>query len=76
MEHVFQWITGNGPAPNIEPRFARIEIVETIAVVHLKSNAGQASFGWGGNARASDVFTLPQVEREEDHDKLFHWHDQ
>jgi hypothetical protein len=25
-----------GPAPNIEPRFARIEIIETIAVVHLE----------------------------------------
>ena len=29
VEHVFQWITENGPAPNINPRFARIEIIET-----------------------------------------------
>lgn len=36
VEHVFQWVTANGPAPNINPRFARIEIIETIAVVHLE----------------------------------------
>ena len=36
VEHVFQWITANGPAPNINPRFARIEIIESIAVVHLE----------------------------------------
>ncbi|MGH9496339.1 MAG: nuclear transport factor 2 family protein, partial [Candidatus Sulfotelmatobacter sp.] len=36
IEHVFQWINQNGPAPNISPRFARIEIIETIAVVHLE----------------------------------------
>src|SRR5579863_9822370 len=36
VRHVFEWINQNGPAPNIEPRFARIEIIETIAVVHLE----------------------------------------
>ena len=36
VEHVFKWVTENGPAPNINPRFARIEIIESIAVVHLE----------------------------------------
>jgi hypothetical protein len=36
VEHVFEWIIANGPAPSIEPRFARIEIIETIALVHLE----------------------------------------
>jgi hypothetical protein len=36
IEHVFQWITAKGPAPQIQARFARIEIIETIAVVHLE----------------------------------------
>jgi hypothetical protein len=36
VEHVFQWITANVPAPQINPRFARIEIIESIAVVHLE----------------------------------------
>jgi hypothetical protein len=36
VEHVFDWINQNGPAPDISPRFARIEIIESIAVVHLE----------------------------------------
>jgi len=74
IEHVFEWITANGPAPNLEPRVARIEIIETIALVHLEVR------GWSGklagvNSRASDVFTL--LKRNGvwmiTH-KLFHWH--
>ena len=30
VEHVFEWVTKNGPAPNINPRFARIEIIESV----------------------------------------------
>src|SRR5437899_774121 len=37
-----RWINENGPAPKIEPRFARIEIFETIAIVHLEVQ------GWSG----------------------------
>jgi hypothetical protein len=75
VEHVFQWIDANGPAPNIKPQFARIEIIETIAVVHLEVQ------GWSGklagtNARASDVFTLLKCDGEwKITHKLFHWHD-
>ncbi len=46
VEHVFKWITENGPAPNISPRFARIEIIESIAVVHLEVER------WSGSWRA------------------------
>ena len=74
VEHVFEWIAANGPAPNIEPRFARIEIIETIALVHLEVR------GWSGklagvNSRASDVFTLLKLNGEwKITHKLFHWH--
>jgi hypothetical protein len=74
IEHVFQWIAANGPAPDIRPRFARIEIIETIAIVHLEVH------GWtgklvGATARASDVFTLLHVDGEwKITHKLFHWH--
>ena len=74
VEHVFAWIDANGPAPRIERRFARIEIIETIAIVHLEVQ------GWSGklagvNARASDVFTLLKCEGEwKITHKLFHWH--
>jgi hypothetical protein len=74
IEHVFQWISANGPAQSIHPRFARIEIIDTIAVVHLEVH------GWTGKlvgaaARASDVFTLLKCDGEwKITHKLFHWH--
>ena len=74
IEHVFEWIAANGPAPNIEARFARIEIIETIALVHLEVQ------GWSGKLvgasnRASDVFSLLNVNGEwRITHKLFHWH--
>jgi hypothetical protein len=75
IDHVFEWITANGPAPDIEPRFARIEVIGTIALVHLEV------LGWSGklvgaNQRASDVFSLLKIGGcwKITH-KLFHWHD-
>jgi hypothetical protein len=74
VEHVFEWITANGPAPNIEPRFARIEIIETIAVVHLEVQRWSGKIV-GSNSRASDVFTLLKLNGEwKITHKLFHWH--
>jgi Putative lumazine-binding len=76
VEHVFKWITGNGPAPNIIPRFARIEIIESIAIVHLEVERWSGKLA-GANARASDVFTLLKWNGEwKITHKLFHWHDQ
>ena len=76
IEHVFRWITENGPAPNINPRFARIEIIESIAVVHLEVQRWSGKLA-GANARASDVFTLLKCNGEwKITHKLFHWHDQ
>jgi len=76
VEHVFQWVTANGPAPNISPRFARIEIIETIAVVHLEVRGWSGKLA-GANARASDVFTLLKCDGEwKITHKLFHWHEQ
>jgi hypothetical protein len=75
VEHVFQWITENGPAPNISPRFARIEIIESIAVVHLEVQHWSGKLA-GAEARASDVFTLLKWNGEwRITHKLFHWHD-
>jgi hypothetical protein len=75
VEHVFQWVTANGPAPNISPRFARIEIIESIAVVHLEVQHWSGKLA-GANARASDVFTLLKWNSAwKITHKLFHWHD-
>jgi hypothetical protein len=74
VEHVFEWVTANGPAPNIEPRFARIEIIETIAVVHLEVQRWSGKLA-GANSRASDVFTLLKLNGTwKITHKLFHWH--
>jgi hypothetical protein len=75
VEHVFEWVDENGPGPNICPRFARIEIIETIAVVHLEVEHWSGKLA-GANARASDVFTLLKCDGEwKITHKLFHWHD-
>jgi hypothetical protein len=75
IEHVFDWINGNGPAPNIEPRFARIEIIESIAIVHLEVQGWSGKLA-GGNCRASDVFSLLNRDGAwKITHKLFHWHD-
>jgi hypothetical protein len=76
VEHVFRWIDENGPAPNISPRFARIEIIESIAVVHLEVQHWSGRLA-GANSRASDVFTLLKWNGDwKITHKLFHWHDQ
>jgi len=75
VEHVFEWVDENGPAPNLCARFARIEIIETIAVVHLEVEHWSGKLA-GANARASDVFTLLKCDGEwKITHKLFHWHD-
>lgn len=73
VEHVFEWITANGPAPNIEPRFARIEIIETIALVHLEVDGWSGKLA-GAKGRATDVFTLLKLKGDwKITHKLFHW---
>jgi Putative lumazine-binding len=74
VEHVFEWVTVNGTAPNIEPRFARIEIIETIAVVHLEVQRWSGKLA-GANSRAADVFTLLKLNgASKITHKLFHSH--
>lgn len=63
IQHVFEWINANGPAPHIEAQFARIEIIQTIAVVHLEVKRWSGKLA-GANAHASDVFTLLKLNGE------------
>jgi hypothetical protein len=59
----------------ISPRFARIEIIESIAVVHLEVQRWSGKLA-GAQARASDVFTLLKCDGEwKITHKLIHWHD-
>jgi hypothetical protein len=75
IQHLFDWVTENGPAPNIQPRFARIEIFETIAIVHLEVQGWSGKLA-GANSRISEVFTLLKRDGEwKITQKTFHWHD-
>ena len=68
IEHLFRWISENGPAPKIEPRFARIEVLETIAIVHLEVQGWIGKAGRRSSARITEVFTLlKRDERVADH---------
>jgi hypothetical protein len=75
IEHLFDWVTTNGPAPQIKPRFARIEIFETIAIVHLEVQ-GWSGVLAGSDSRISEVFTLLKRDGAwKITQKTFHWHD-
>ena len=59
---LFDWIDKNGPAPNIEPRVASVDILESIAVVRLEV-AGWSGKLAGSGVRMSDLFTLVKTPR-------------
>jgi hypothetical protein len=75
IQHLFDWIDANGPAPNIQPRFARIEVFETIAIVHLEVQGWSGRMA-GADSRISEVFTLlKRGGAWKITQKTFHWHD-
>jgi hypothetical protein len=74
VKQLFDWIDGNGPARGIEPRFASIEIRETIAVVLLEVGKWSGKLA-GAEVRMSDVFTLIKTDAGwKISQKIFHWH--
>jgi hypothetical protein len=70
---LFNWIDNNGPSPNIRPRFVSVEILESIAAVHLEVD------GWSGRLAGptvcmSDIFTLLKTaDGWRIIQKAFHW---
>ena len=62
IQKLFELIDGNGPATDIEPCYTSIQILETIAVVHLEVK------GWSGKVvgtetrTMSDLFNLIKTE--------------
>ncbi|HKH62002.1 MAG TPA: nuclear transport factor 2 family protein [Flavitalea sp.] len=74
IQQLFDWIDGNGPAPDIEPSFASIEILETIAVVRLEVKQWSGKLA-GSGVHMSDLFNLIKTEEGwKISQKLFHWH--
>ena len=74
IEQLYSWIDANGPAPDVECRFAGVEIHESIAVVHLEAERWNVA---GSEVRFSDAFTLVKTEEGwRIAHKIFHWHRQ
>jgi len=71
VEHVFQWIDGNGPAPHIQVHFARIEVVETIAVVHLEVRNWSGKLAGGQRPCVRCLHPAEARRRMEDHPQAF-----
>ncbi|HLY41894.1 MAG TPA: nuclear transport factor 2 family protein [Terracidiphilus sp.] len=73
-QFLFDWIDKNGPAPDIEPRMVSVDILETVAVVHLEV-AGWSGALAGSGVRMSDLFTLLKTPNGwKIIQKAFHWH--
>ncbi len=73
---LFDWIDKNGAAPDIEPRFVSVDILDSVAVVRLEVTGWSGAMA-GAGARMSDLFTLlrtPEGWTIIQKQKAFHWH--
>ena len=74
IEQLYAWIDANGPAPDLECRFASVDIHESIAVVHLEAERWSVA---GSEVRFSDAFTLVKTDDGwRIAHKIFHWYGQ
>ena len=74
IQQLYDWIDGNGPAPDIEPRFTGVEIRESIAVVRLEVERWSGKLA-GSEVHMSDAFTLVKTDDGwKIAHKIFHWH--
>ena len=68
IEQLFAWNDENGPAKELEPRIASIDVVGTVATVRLELD------NWTGY-RFTDLFTLLKVDGDwKIMNKVFHLH--
>ena len=68
IQELFEWNDQNGPATELEARFASIDVVGTVATVRLELD------NWTGS-RYTDLFTLLKVDGEwKIMNKVFHLH--
>ena len=76
IQQLYDWIDGNGPAPDIEPRFTGVEILESIAVVRLEVERWSGKVA-GSDVHMSDAFTLVKTDEGwRIAHKIFHWYAQ
>jgi Putative lumazine-binding len=74
IEPLFDWVDQNGPAPDMESRFATLQILGKIAYVHLELEGLSGRLA-GTGVSMSDVFTLMLTDEGwKIVQKAFHWH--
>ena len=74
VQQLFDWIDRNGPAPDIQPRFASVDILDSIAVVRLEVENWSGKLA-GSGVHMSDLFTLLKTPAGwKIIQKAFHWH--
>lgn len=75
IQQLFDWIEQNGPAPNVQARFAAIDVIGAFAAVRLEVEGWTGALA-GDGASMSDLFTLVKVETSwQIVQKAFHWHE-
>ena len=75
IKKLFDLIDGNGPAPEIEPSFTGIDIMETIAVVRLEVRYWSGEVIGPDPRTMSDLFNLIKTGSEwKITHKMFHLH--
>ncbi len=68
IQRLFDWNDENGPAAELQARFASVDVVDTVATVRLELNNLAGS-------RYTDMFTLLKVDGEwKIMNKVFHLH--
>jgi hypothetical protein len=74
IKTLFDWIDKNGPSPNLQTEFRKIDVLEGIAVVHLEVRDLSGAVA-GTRVRMSDIFTLLRTnEGWKITHKAFIWH--
>jgi hypothetical protein len=74
LQYLFNWIDKNGPAPDIQARFASVDILNSIAVVRLEVENWSGRLA-GSGVHMSDLFTLLKTPTGwKIIQKAFHWH--
>ena len=74
IQVLFDWIDENGPAPDIQPELASIEVLDSIAVARLEIREWSGKNA-GSGVHMSDLFTLIKMEEGwKISQKSFHWH--
>jgi hypothetical protein len=72
---LFDWVDGNGPAPDVKVRLVNIDIHQTIAVVRVEMENLKGKLSTSEGATLSDLFQLIKIDGQwKISQKSFHWH--